>query len=497
MTSNAGSTTSLPLEAHPRRWAGLAVLSASLLIVVMDVTIMNVALPDLAADTGASAVQQLWMVDAYPLVLAGLLVPVTALADRIGRKRMLLTGFGIFAVASSIVVLVDSAETVIALRVALGIGGAMIMPSTLSLIRTLFTDAKERAYALGIWAATASIGGAIGPVVGGALVQRWDWHAAFLINVPIMVVAIVAGLWLLPESRSDRPGRIDPAGVILTMGGMVALVYGVKSIGKDGADLGALGLVALGVALLTVFVRRSLRQDDPMLAVSLFGSRVFRAGVVAALASSVMMMALLFVGSQWLQLVQGYGALQAGLALLPLAVGGLVASPVAPALATRIGARNAIGIGMLLLAAGPLVLFLLPHPMPYGMVGAALLLVGLGTGSLALGSALIVGSAPQHQVGSAAAIEEICFELGAVISISILGGLTAALYRGGLPDDAPSAARESLALAIGTPVESAAQASYTDAFAWVALAAGLVMLLAAVVVRRLLPRDLDLAQLEH
>lgn len=214
MTTDAIRTTphTTPVP-DPRRWAGLAVLAASLLVVVMDMTILNVALPELAAETGASALQQLWIVDAYPLVLAGLLIPVTALADRVGRKRMLLTGFAIFGVASTAVLWVDTAETVIALRVALGLGGAMIMPSTLSLIRTLFTEPGERAYALGIWAAMASVGAAVGPVVGGALLQFFSWHAAFLVNVPLMVAAIGFGLWLLPESRSERPGRIDLAGV--------------------------------------------------------------------------------------------------------------------------------------------------------------------------------------------------------------------------------------------------------------------------------------------
>lgn len=496
MTATPLTHASAP-TGHPRRWAGLAVLAASLLVVVMDMTILNVALPELTAETGASALQQLWIVDAYPLVLAGLLVPVTALADRVGRKRMLLTGFAIFAVASTAVLWVDTASTVIALRVALGLGGAMIMPSTLSLIRTLFTDPQERAYALGIWAAMASVGAAVGPVVGGALLEVWSWHAAFLVNVPLMVVAIAAGLVLLPESRSERPGRIDPAGVVLSVGGMVALVFGIKEVGKHGLDPVALACLVVGAALLAAFVRRSLRQRDPMLAVSLFAHPLFRAGVVAALASSITMMALLFVGSQWLQLVVGWGPLLAGVALLPLAVAGLVASPLAPALATRIGGRGAVVLGLLLLASGPLLLFVLQRPMPYWMVGVAFGLVGLGTGALALASALIMGSAPRHQVGSAAAVEEICYELGAVISISVLGGLTAALYRAHLPETATPAARESLALALDTPVAAAAQAAYTDAFAWVGLAGGVLMLAAAWLVHRLLPADLDLADLEH
>lgn len=495
MTTSPSPTT--PAVDHPRRWAGLAVLAASLLVVVMDMTILNVALPDLAAETGASALQQLWIVDAYALVLAGLLVPVTALADRVGRKRMLLTGFTIFAVASTAVLWVDDASAVIALRVALGLGGAMIMPSTLSLIRTLFTDPRERAYALGIWAAMASLGAAVGPVVGGALLQAWSWHAAFLVNVPVMVLGVAFGVWLLPESRSARPGRIDPFGVVLTVAGMVTMVYGVKELGKDGFSGVTLVCVVAGMTMLALFVRRSLRQDAPMLAVSLFRSRTFRGGVVAALASSIAMMALLFVGSQWLQLVEGHGPLLAGVALLPLAVGGLVASPLAPRIAARIGARRAVVLGMVLLGAGPLLIFAAPQPLSYVVVGPALLVVGVGTGALALASALIIGSAPRDQVGSASAVEEICYEFGAVISISVLGGLVAALYRSGLPGDSTDATRESLALALDTPVAAAARASYAEAFGWVGLAAGLVMLAAAWLVHRLLSADLDLDALEH
>jgi DHA2 family multidrug resistance protein-like MFS transporter len=497
MTSLLDSTPHSAPAADPRRWAGLAVLAASLLVVVMDMTILNVALPEITGAVDATALEQLWIVDAYALVLAGLLVPVTALADRTGRKRMLLTGFTIFGVASLAILWADSAAAVIGVRIALGIGGAMIMPSTLSLIRTLFTNPGERAYALGIWAAMASVGAAVGPVVGGALLEVFSWHAAFLVNVPLMVIAVVAGLRLLPESRSERPGRIDPLGVVLTVGGMVAAVYALKHLGKDGVDLLGVSLLALGLLAIAVFVRRSLRQSDPMLAVSLFRLPLFRAGVVTALASSVALIGLLFVGSQWLQLVLGWSPLITGLALLPLALGGLVGSPFAPAIAARFGARRVVVAGLLLLAAGPWVLFVLPHPMPYAGVGAALLLAGLGTSALGLASALIIGSAPKHQVGSAAAVEEICYELGAVLAVTLLGGLTGAIYRAGLPATADAASQESLAAALETPVAAVAQAAYTDAFATVGLCGGVLMLLAAWFVRRQLPADLDLAELEH
>ncbi|MEO9324705.1 MFS transporter [Nocardioides sp. C4-1] len=491
------TTTPVTVPTDRRRWAGLAVLAASLLVVVMDMTILNVALPDLTADLKPSAVAQLWIVDAYALVLAGLLVPVSALADRWGRRRMLLTGFTIFGVASLLVLVAASPGAVIAVRVLLGVGGAMIMPATLSLIRVLFPDPRERAFALGVWAAMASVGAALGPIVGGALLEVFSWHAAFLVNVPLMVVAVVAGLRFLPESRSDRPGRIDPTGVVLSVGGMVATVYAVKHLGKHGADLPTVALLLLGIVLVAAFLRRCLRDDEPMLAVTLFADRVFRAGVLTALASSTVMMALLFIASQWLQLVQGWGPLLAGAALLPLALGGLVGSPFAPTVADRIGVRTVLVAGLVATSAGLAAVALLPRPIHYAGLAVAFLLVGLGTAALGVGSALIMGRAPSHQAGSAAALEEMSYEVGGVLGVAVLGSIAGVVYRAGLPDTASGDAVESVAGAIGTPVASAATTAFTDAFAVVGLVGAVLALLAAVVVWRWIPRDLDLADLQH
>jgi MFS transporter, DHA2 family, multidrug resistance protein len=479
----------------PRRWAALAVLSASLLVVVMDMTVLNVALPDLVADLGLSSVQQLWVVDVYALVLAGLLVPITALGDRVGRKRMLLGGYAVFAVGSVLVLWTTTAETVIALRALLGVGGAMIMPSTLSLIRALFSDARERALALSIWGATAALGAAIGPVVGGALLEVFSWHAAFLLNVPLMVVAIGFGLWLLPENRSSRPGRIDILGVVLSAGGMTVAVYAVKELGKHGPTPLTLGLLLLGALLLTGFVRHCLRSSHPMLDVRLFANPVLRAGVVAALASSLAMIAVLFAGSQWLQLVEGFSPLHAGLALLPLAVGAMFASPFAPALAARTSPRSVLAGGLVVLGSGLGLLAVLPTTYPY--VATAFVVIGLGTAALGLGSALIMGAATDDQAGSAAAIEEITYELGGVLGITFLGSLVGAVYRGGLPSGAPEAARESVAGAIGTPWFADAAGSFVTAFSAVGAVAGVLAGLAAYVVWRLVPATLTLDDTQH
>lgn len=478
---------------HP--WAALSVLALSLLVVVVDMTVLNVALPDMVDDLGLSSVAQLWVVDIYALVLAGLLIPITSLADRLGRKRMLVIGYAIFAFGSVAVLWADSAGSVIALRALLGVGGAMIMPSTLSLIRVVFPDPAQRALALSIWGATAAAGSAVGPVVGGALLEAFSWHAAFLLNVPVMVIAIAGALWLLPESRSARPGRIDALGVLLSGGGTALLVYAVKDFGKHGPSPTTLALVAIGAVAVAVFVRRSLSQASPMLEVRLFANPVVRAGVIAALASSIAIIAVLFVGSQWLQIVVGWGPLRTGVALLPLAVGAMIATPFAPALAARTSPRIVLTGGLVVLALGMASIAVLPTTYPFMAVAFAV--TGLGTAALGLASALIMGSATDDQAGSAAAIEEITYELGAVIGITFLGSLAAAVYRGGLPDGVSDAVRESVAGAVGTEWFGTASTSFVHAFAAAGAAGAVLAAVAAWAVWRLVPATLQLSDSSH
>jgi len=354
VTVKAGAAPPVP---HPRRWAGLAVLSASLLLVVMDITILNVALPALSADLRPDSVQLLWIVDVYSLAVSGLLVTAAALGDRRGRRRMLLAGFAVFGLSSAAVLVAAGPNEVIAVRALVGVGGAMIMPSTLSMIRHLFTDPRERATALGVWAAVAAVGSALGPIVGGALLEHFSWRSAFLVNVPIMVVAVIAGRLLLPESRSPRPGRWDAAGTVLSIVGMVALVYAIKHFGKDGlGDPDGLAAAAIAAVTLPLFVVRCLRVPDPILEVRLFRGRAFSAGSITALCTSLAVAAVMLLLAQWLQLVEGDGPLEAGFRLLPAAVGALIASPLAPTLAERIGARTVLAGGLAVSGTGYLVI---------------------------------------------------------------------------------------------------------------------------------------------
>ncbi|MGW4470168.1 MFS transporter [Nonomuraea sp. NPDC004354] len=483
-----------------RRWAALAVLSASLLLVVMDLTILNVALPAISEELRPGAIELLWMVDAYSLAVSGLLVTVSALGDRWGRKRMLISGFALFGTASVAVVLVDSGAGLIAVRALLGVGGAMIMPSTLSMIRTVFTDPKERATALGVWSAMAALGGALGPILGGLLLEAFSWHAAFLVNVPVMALAILAGLILLPESRNPRPGRWDALGTLLSIVGMVALVYGIKHAGQP------VGWIALTASAVTLawFVRRCLTRRDPLLEIRLFGSPSFGAGTVAALTTSIAMAAMMLLLAQWMQLVMGYSPLETGVRMLPTAVGAFVMSPLAPALAARIGARTVLAGGLLVAGVGFLVLFVAPSPLGYGPVALSLLLVGAGMGSLAIASAVIMAGAPPEKAGSAAAIEETSYELGAALGVAVLGSVAAAVYRAHLvvPDGLPAhAVQESLggalevareAGAAGAALARQAQAAFTDSLAVTGAAGAALMLVAGVVVWWLTPRALAL-----
>ncbi|GAB2851126.1 quaternary ammonium compound efflux MFS transporter QacA [Actinocorallia aurea] len=491
-----------PQTSHPRRWAALGVLSISLLLVVMDMTILNVALPEIAADLRPGALELLWMVDVYSLVVAGLLVTVSSLGDRWGRRRMLLTGFTVFGLASAAVLFADSPAEVIAVRALLGVGGAMIMPSTLSMIRTLFADPAERARALGVWATMAAVGGALGPIVGGLLLEAFSWHAAFLVNVPVMVVAVLAGLVLLPESRDPSPGRWDALGTVLSIAGMVGLVYAIKHLFTDGPTASTALSGVLAVGCLTWFVRRCLRRPDPLLEVRLFRGGAFTSGTLAALTTSIGLAGAMLLLVQWMQLVEGYTPLQTGLAMLPLAVGSAVFSPLAPAIAARVGARAVLAGGLAISAAGLALLGFVPLTYPWVATGAAL--VGVGMASLAVASAVIMAGAPVEKAGSAAAIEETSYEVGGALGVAVLGSVAAALYRQGLPGDAAPEARESLggaleaARALRVPdLAVQAQTAFTASVGTACLCGGIVMFAAALAVWRLTPARLDLTEVQH
>lgn len=502
-------------KGHPRRWLGLGVLCASLLIVVMDLTVLNVALPSISADLHPSSVQLLWMVDVYALAVAGLLVPASGLADRFGRRRMLMVGYVMFGAVPLLVLIADSPAWVIALRALLGVGGAFIMPPTMSLIRNLFLDSRERAVAIGAWGAMAAVGSGLGPIVGGALLEHFSWRAAFLFNTPVMIAAIVAAMLVLPEGYGAKV-RWDAVGVLTSIVGMTALIYAVKAFGKDGlSEPKAWIAAATATFALLWFARRSLTRSEPLLDLRLLRRPALSAGLVCALASSVTISALMLLVTQWMQLVEGFSPLKTGVYLLPFAIVAGVLSPLAPRFAERIGPRIVMAGGLAVGGIGLLALY--PgSAISYWAVVATLILTGAGMASLAIGSAVIIASAPAERSGNAAVLEESAFEFGNAFGVATLGSLAAVVYAGvltpsaladlGVSGESATAAGESLGGATsvadgldagGAELAAQAQSAFTDGLSMVGLVGGVVMLAVAVTVWLMTPRDLSFDDAGH
>ncbi|MCS3781575.1 MFS transporter [Tsukamurella ocularis] len=502
-----------PALSATRRWAAALLLSASLLVITVDMTILNIAVPDLAADLRPTAAQQLWIIDVYSLVLAGLLVSTSSLGDRFGRKRMLLLGYVVFGVASALVLWAETPAQVIALRAALGVGGAMIMPTTLTMLRVIFTDPAERAKALGLWAAVSGVGAAVGPIVGGVLLENFSWRAAFMVNVPIMVIVLVIGVFLLPESKVATRGAWDWLGALMSITGMVALVWAIKRFAKDHTLLSGPGLLALllAVVVLALFVRRSLRRENPLLDVRLFERRQFSAGILAALGVMFAMAAALLLLAQWMQLVAGYGPIETGVRLLPVAVAAVVASLAAPWLATVLGARVVLAGGLVAAALG-MVLIAAPAQLDYAGLLAPLVLVGVGMGAMTVASAMIMSGTPEEKAGNAAALEETSYDLGNVLGVAILGSVAAMLYTadadfGSIPGvDAATAgaAGESLGAAMAIAQQAGlpalaehATTGFTASLQTTGLVGGLILFVVALGVYALTPKGTDITQQAH
>ncbi|MEV7419287.1 MFS transporter [Streptomyces sp. NPDC089919] len=435
----------------PGRWAMLAVLCASLLVVAMDATILNVALPSLIDDMRPTALQQLWIIDVYGLVLGGLLVTTGAIGDRFGRKRLFLTGFVIFGLASVLAATSGTPGQLITGRVLLGIGGALVMPSTLSLIRNIFTDPHERTLAIGIWAAVAGAGAAVGPLIGGLLVEAYGWSAAFWVNVPVVAVTVLAGLRLLPEFRAASPHPLDWPSAVLSVVGIIALAWGIKHVAKGGLVPTDLLVLVVGLVVLGWFARRQLGLADPLLDVRLFLSRPFTAAALVILLAMLAAGAALFLVSLWLQYVHGYQPFQAGLRTLPIAAAMLVASLLTPRLMHRLGVRPVLALGLAGLMAGFLLLALSPEPTSYGYVAAFLVALGLGDGlAVTTASAVLVSAVPAERAGQAGAVSETAYELGVGLGVALLGSIHGSVYARHMPAGTPDRARESIGGAIET-----------------------------------------------
>lgn len=483
-----------------KRWATLATLSLAVLLVAIDATVLNLAIPEITADLEPTSTQTLWILDIYSLVLAGLLVSAGTLSDRLGRKRVLLAGCLVFTAASVLAAFAPSAEWLIAARVLLGIGGATIMPSTLALIRNVFEDQRERRIAIGVWSAMAAAGAAVGPIVGGVLLENFWWGSVFLVNVPVMAVLLVGGALVLPEFRASLPGRWDWPSAVASSAGLVLLVYSIKHLAEDGLST-TVGVTAIAAGgSLSWFVRRQGRLEEPLIDLSLFKRRAFTGAVLGNLISLLALSGLLLFVSQHLQLVLGYSPLDAGLRMLPLTVGALIGAPGTAALVGRFGARATISSGLLAAAVG-MAGFGFALDNGYLALAAAMTAVGAGVGiALTATSDAILAASPPSRAGAASSISETAYELGTGLGIAVLGSMLTALFATGLPEIAGLSefARESLAGTLDAtralPEASAAAAAdaareaFTDALTVTAVVASGLLAVAAAVTRALLGR---------
>ncbi|TVL90612.1 MFS transporter [Streptomyces sp. SAJ15] len=419
------------IRAGGNRWFVLVVLCVSLLLVAVDGTVLHVAVPAVSEDLRPGAIELLWIVDVYPLVCASLLILFGTLGDRVGRRRILLLGYALFGGASALAATADSPQVLIVARALLGVGGAMIMPATLSILRQAFPDRRERALAIGIWSAVAGIGAAGGPLVGGFLLEHFWWGSVFLINLPLMAVALPVGRLVLPESTGDRDGPWDVVGALLAAFGLFGVVLGVKRLGggKELLETGTLGSLLVGGLLLTLFVRRQRRRTHPLVDLSLFARPAFGISVGCIVVTLLALVGLELIAAQYLQLVLGLTPLETGLRLLPLTFAAMAAGLLGSRMLQRLGPRAMVVCGFLLTAVAVLSLTRMGEDDRPVMLIGSFVVLGFGLQMTLFASyESMLSEAPAKAAGGAAAIGETSYQLGAGIGIAFLGSVMNAAY---------------------------------------------------------------------
>ncbi|MGI5117932.1 MFS transporter [Marinactinospora thermotolerans] len=477
------------------RWWAFSTLVLAVLLIAVDGTVLGMATPFISEDLAPTGTQLLWIGDIYSFVLAGLLVTMGSLGDRIGRKKLLLTGATAFGLFSALTAYAPTAEALILGRALLGVAGATLMPSTLALIRSLFPDPAERSTAIGIWAAATSGGAAFGPVLGGLLLENFWWGSVFLINVPVMALLLPVGIKLLPESKNPDPGPWDLPSVGLSMVGMIGVVYAIKETAAHGLSAGTAAAALVGVFALVLFVRRQVRLPSPLIDVRLFANRAFSGVIGANLLSVLGMSGLVYFLSQFFQLVQGYSPFVAGLAELPAVVASMGSGLVAGWLVRRSSVRVVLSGGMATMGGALALLVLLTPDSGYALMAVSLFLVGVGMGlAFAVANDVILSSVPKDQAGAASAVSETAYELGMALGIAVLGSIITGVYQRfevppGMPAAAVSDARGSLGgaaeAAAALPAEQAqalldaARAAFTTGLASAAAIGALLLLAAA------------------
>ena len=482
-----------PARATRREWIGLAVLTLAALVYAMDLTVLNLAIPRISEELRPSSVQLLWMIDIYGFLVAGLLITMGTLGDRIGRRKLLLGGAAGFAAASLLAAFSTSSEMLIASRAVMGIAGATVAPSTLSLIFTMFLDPKQRSTAIGVWIAAYSAGGAIGPILGGILLEFFWWGSVFLIGVPVMVLLLILGPRTLPEYRDPNAGRLHIGSAVMSLLAILSLVFGLKQIAQDGIGPLAIASIVAGVVLGALFVRQQLRLDSPIIDVRLFRIRAFSASLGTYFLGIFVVVGYFLFIAQYLQLVLGLSPLIAALWSLPSAIGFVVGSTIAPKVIHRFRPSVVMGTGMAVAAVGSAML--IGVSLDEGslvLIAAASVVMSLGLAPvITLATELIVGSAPPEQAGAATGMSETSGELGGALGIAILGSVGTALYRAEVADRVPAnvpaaaadAARDtlggaiaiaqSLPAAVGDALVAAAQVAFVDALHLVAAVAAI------------------------
>jgi EmrB/QacA subfamily drug resistance transporter len=420
-----------------RRTAALVTVCASLLVITIDVTILNVALPTLAAalDADNSALQ--WFINAYELVFAGLLLTAGALADRFGRRRVLAVGLAVFGLASALSAQAESAGELIGARVVMGVGGALVLPATLSIVTNMFTEPRERARAIAVWAGVAALGLGLGPLVGGWLLQRFYWGSVFLVNVPVVIGALVAGRLTIPESRDPGAARLDPLGAVLSVAGLGALLFGVTEGPARGWTSPVIfASFAAGGIGLAAFLAWEHHVDHPMLDLGFFRDPRFSAAIVAIMSLFFGLFGLMFVSTQTLQSVLGYDTLGAGLRLVPLPAMFVVFAQISVRVAARVGTKRVVTAGLVIAATGLGVGASFDAGSGYGVLALALSLTGIGMGcTMAPAIESIMGSVPRQRAGVASAVNDTTRLTAGAIGVAVVGSVLSSGYRGAFTAD--------------------------------------------------------------
>ncbi|QCQ91470.1 MFS transporter [Rhodococcus sp. SGAir0479] len=490
------------VTASRKDWLGLVVLAFAVLLISVDATVLDLALPFISEDLAPSSTQLLWIIDVYSFVLAGLLVTMGTLGDRIGRRRLLLIGAVGFGLASLVAAWSSGPEMLIAARVLQGVSGATLVPATLGLIRTMFADPRQRTTAIGVWGAMAGGGAAAGPLVGGWLLEHYWWGSVFLVNLPVMIGLLVLGPLLIPESKDPQPGRFDLVSAGLSMLAMIPLVYAVKETAVHGPGWVLTAIGAGGAAAGWAFVRRQRVLDDPMIDLSLFARPAFSTAVLTNLLSVFALAGVLFFGSQYLQLVLGYRPLEAGLLMLPGTLVSAFASLAAAWLVRRWAPSRVLSIGLVVAAVGAAAMIALRADSGPTAFVVGFVLAGAGVGiALTLTNDLVVSAVEPERAGAASAVSETAYELGVALGVAVLGSVVLAIFRRGMDVSALTADQATVAQGtLGGAVEVAqtlpedvaadfevsAQAAFVDGMHVAAGATAVVLVATAVLVARLL-----------